>query len=87
MSVNGSVSGEVDSYADALHIRQRSMAKNATLSYDKPVLMCSAQGATMVDERGTQWLDCANNVAHVGHSEASVRSLLRGHDRTGEFCK
>ena len=63
-----------DSYKDALSVRQLAVARNATLSYDEPVLMARAEGATMFDETGKEWLDCANNVAHVGHSEPSVRN-------------
>ena len=62
-------------YEDVLCVRQQYMAKNATLSYQEPVLMVSARGATMEDHAGTQWLDCANNVAHVGHCNPQVRAF------------
>ncbi|XP_071953045.1 5-phosphohydroxy-L-lysine phospho-lyase-like [Antedon mediterranea] len=37
-----------------------------------PLKITRAEGQYMYDEQGTQYLDCINNVAHVGHSHPDV---------------
>ncbi|NXJ61318.1 AT2L1 lyase, partial [Rostratula benghalensis] len=37
-----------------------------------PLKIVRAQGQYMFDEKGEKYLDCINNVAHVGHSHPSV---------------
>lgn len=54
--------------------RQRYHGYNVALSYDEPIHMISGQGCSLTDGYGNVWLDCVNNVAHVGHSEPSVRN-------------
>ena len=67
------VSGALPSRSSVLSLREASCVSNVTLSYDEPVLMVRGTGSKMFDENGDEWLDCVNNVAHVGHSNARVR--------------
>ncbi len=43
-----------------------------SLSYRRPIHMVRGSGAWMFDERGRRYLDCVNNVNHVGHSHPQV---------------
>jgi 4-aminobutyrate aminotransferase-like enzyme len=57
-----------------LSARLATMAPNVTLSYEQPILMERASGSKMYDQHGSEWLDCVNNVAHVGHCNPLVRT-------------
>jgi 4-aminobutyrate aminotransferase-like enzyme len=63
-------------YDEVLSVRLLRSASNMTLSYDEPVLMVAAKGSKMYDLDGYEWLDCANNVASVGHCNKEVRICL-----------
>ncbi len=44
-----------------------------TLFFKKsPLKIVKGEGQYMFDEEGTKYLDCINNVAHVGHSHPHV---------------
>lgn len=46
---------------------------NCSLSYSpEPIMMVEGRGAYMYDEEGREYLDCVNNVAHVGHCHPKV---------------
>jgi len=68
-------------------IRREHHGFNVALSYEQPIQMVSARGCRMVDETGTEWLDCVNNVAHVGHCEPLVRGgcVLQGPARAKQL--
>jgi ethanolamine-phosphate phospho-lyase len=61
--------------ATVLAARRRVYGPNAALSYAQPLHIVRGAGARLFDERGTAYLDCVNNVAHVGHSNEAVRSM------------
>lgn len=65
------------SYARCLDTRAKHGSSNVTLSYAEPILMVRAAGTKMYDELDREWLDCVNNVAHVGHCSPTVRFELR----------
>lgn len=60
------------SLADALQQRRQHVGPNVALSYEAPLLMERGEGCYLFDEQGRQYLDCVNNVAHVGHGNAQV---------------
>jgi 4-aminobutyrate aminotransferase-like enzyme len=68
------ISDERDAYAWVHEARAKKAGSNVTLSYAEPILMIHASGVKMYDEKGREWLDCVNNVAHVGHGAPSVCS-------------
>lgn len=57
-----------------LQLRQKYEGRNVTLSYQQPLNIAQAHGCRMRDETGQLYLDCVNNVAHVGHCNKKVRS-------------
>jgi hypothetical protein len=55
-----------------LQDRQRHVGPNVALSYAQPIHMVSGRGCYLYDEDQQQYLDCVNNVAHVGHGNEQV---------------
>jgi 4-aminobutyrate aminotransferase-like enzyme/Ser/Thr protein kinase RdoA (MazF antagonist) len=43
-----------------------------SLSYDEPVQVVRGIGSRLFDEKGRGYLDCVNNVCHVGHGQVDV---------------
>ncbi|NHZ70701.1 MAG: aminotransferase class III-fold pyridoxal phosphate-dependent enzyme, partial [Proteobacteria bacterium] len=48
------------------------LASSLSLSYTDPLTIVRGRGQYLFDERGRRFLDCVNNVAHVGHSNPVV---------------
>ena len=42
------------------------------LSYDQPLCIVRGSGCYLYDEKGHEYLDSVNNVAHVGHCHPKV---------------
>ena len=68
--------------------RDRLMGPGARLFYDEPVHLVSGEGVRVKDAAGRTFLDCYNNVPHVGHCHPHVveaicrqASLLNTHTR------
>jgi hypothetical protein len=62
-------------YDDILQVRQTFEGESVALSYERPLNIVRGQGCRMYDSEsaGRSFLDCVNNVAHVGHSNSQVR--------------
>ena len=59
--------------ADAiLAARRQRMGPSLSLSYRTPLHIVRGQGAYLYDADGRAYLDCVNNVAHVGHAHPRV---------------
>ncbi|XP_040829381.1 5-phosphohydroxy-L-lysine phospho-lyase [Ochotona curzoniae] len=59
--------------ADTLALRRRLLSASCRLFFpEDPIKMVRAQGQYMYDEQGAEYLDCINNVAHVGHCHPLV---------------
>lgn len=56
-----------------LHARQKVLGNCTALfnSHD-PLHIVEGQGCWLIDAEGNRYLDCVNNVAHVGHSNPRV---------------
>ncbi len=52
--------------------RQNLLGKNISLFYDDPVHIVRGQGVWLWDADGRKYLDCYNNVPHVGHCHPAV---------------
>jgi 4-aminobutyrate aminotransferase-like enzyme len=52
--------------------RRHTLDPSLSLSYAKPINVVRGSGTYLFDERGRRYLDCVNNVAHVGHSHPAV---------------
>ena len=65
------------------------LGPSLSLSYEEPLHIVRGSGQYLFDERGRRYLDCVNNVAHVGHSEPRVvPNRSRGYCKTSnsEIC-
>lgn len=60
------------SKADVLRSRELRFGPNYSLSYDDPLMIVRGEGCTLYDESGRGYLDCVNNVCHVGHTHSRV---------------
>jgi hypothetical protein len=58
--------------SSVLQDRQRHVGPNVALSYAQPIHMVSGRGCYLYDEDQQRYLDCVNNVAHVGHANEAV---------------
>ena len=53
-------------------LRARHMGPSLSLSYDRPLEIVRGRGTYLFDKRGRAYLDCVNNVCHVGHCHPHV---------------
>lgn len=60
------------SQAAIAELRQQLMSKNVGVSYQSPLHFVRGIGQYLYDENGRRYLDCVNNVCHVGHCEPRV---------------
>jgi 4-aminobutyrate aminotransferase-like enzyme len=58
--------------AEILERRRRFLSRALSLHYDEPLHIVRGQGQYLFDADGRRYLDCINNVAHVGHCHAKV---------------
>src|SRR5262249_23334277 len=63
---------ETPSYEETLAARKEFVGRNLSLSYKSPLKIVRGAGAYLFDELGRGYLDCVNNVAHVGHCHPRV---------------
>ncbi|MCR8724708.1 aspartate aminotransferase family protein [Frigidibacter sp. ROC022] len=73
---------------DLLARRRRLLGPNVPTFYDQPVEIVRGEGVWLWDAEGTRYLDCYNNVPHVGHCHPKVveaiatqSALLNTHTR------
>jgi len=52
--------------------RRRLLGPSLSLNYSEPLHIVRGRGAYLYDERGRAYLDCVNNVCHVGHCHPRV---------------
>jgi 4-aminobutyrate aminotransferase-like enzyme len=57
---------------ELLTARRRLLGPSLSLSYRTPLHIVRGEGAHLVDADGRSYLDCVNNVAHVGHAHPRV---------------
>ena len=58
--------------------REKNLSKALSLSYENPLHIVRGQGQFLYDTEGKSYLDCVNNVCHVGHSHPRVVAALAG---------
>ncbi|KAA3608655.1 MAG: aminotransferase class III-fold pyridoxal phosphate-dependent enzyme [Planctomycetota bacterium] len=56
----------------ALKKRNRLLGPSLSLSYQEPLEIVRGRGCFLFDKQGRPYLDCVNNVCHVGHSHPKV---------------
>lgn len=52
--------------------RKNSLLPNLSISYSEPIKFVRGEGAWLIDDRGRAYLDCFNNVCHLGHAHPDV---------------
>jgi 4-aminobutyrate aminotransferase-like enzyme/Ser/Thr protein kinase RdoA (MazF antagonist) len=52
--------------------RRERIGRNLSVSYRRPLKIVRGLGAYLFDDEGRAYLDCVNNVAHVGHCHPRV---------------
>jgi ethanolamine-phosphate phospho-lyase len=70
--------------------RDRHLSKCLSLSYETPIIMERAAFQYMFDHKGKTYLDCVNNIIHVGHChphvvDAGQRQMARMNTNTRYF--
>jgi 4-aminobutyrate aminotransferase-like enzyme/Ser/Thr protein kinase RdoA (MazF antagonist) len=58
--------------ADLLSARQKHLGPSLSISYQSPLHIVSGSRQYLYDADGRRYLDCVNNVAHVGHCHPYV---------------
>ncbi|KAJ9580175.1 hypothetical protein L9F63_004192, partial [Diploptera punctata] len=59
--------------SETMRLRKRHVGQSCKLFYrSDPIKIVRASGQYMFDEKGGRYLDCINNVAHVGHCHPDV---------------
>jgi len=57
---------------ELLTSRKKNLGPSLSVSYESPLHIVSGAREFLFDARGRRYLDCVNNVAHVGHSHPYV---------------
>ncbi len=63
-------------HTDLLDRRYRILGEGAPLFYDEPLHIVRGEGVWLYDNEGRRYLDCYNNVPHVGHCRPEVVAAL-----------
>lgn len=56
--------------------RSALIGPNSALSFDEPLYIVQGRAQYLYDAEGNQYLDCCNNVAHVGHCHPKVTAAV-----------
>ncbi|WP_420633125.1 aminotransferase class III-fold pyridoxal phosphate-dependent enzyme [Candidatus Palauibacter sp.] len=64
-------------HAALVEDRDRRLGPSLSLSYQRPLHIVRGRGSRLYDIEGQPFLDCVNNVAHVGHSHPRVNEAAR----------
>ena len=57
--------------------RARRLGPSLSLSYRRPLHIVRGRGARLFDVDGQPYLDCVNNVSHVGHAHPRITEVAR----------
>ncbi len=58
--------------AEIVSARKDILLPNLSISYSEPIKFVRGEGAWLIDNRGRAYLDCFNNVCHLGHAHPQV---------------
>ena len=58
--------------AELLRARGDLLGPSLSVSYRTPLKIVRGKGAYLLDHEGASYLDCVNNIAHVGHCHPRV---------------
>ncbi|CAN7620873.1 aminotransferase class III-fold pyridoxal phosphate-dependent enzyme [Brucella pseudogrignonensis] len=60
------------SRGEIIERRKDVLLPNLSISYSEPIKFVRGDGAWLIDDRGRAYLDCFNNVCHIGHAHPEV---------------
>lgn len=60
------------SHDEIVKVRRELLLPNLSISYDKPIKFVRGDGVWLIDDGGRAYLDCFNNVCHIGHAHPAV---------------
>ena len=61
---------------EIVKLRREKLLRNLSISYKTPMKIVRGEGVFLYDDRGRAFLDCYNNVAHLGHANSEVVEVL-----------
>jgi 4-aminobutyrate aminotransferase-like enzyme/Ser/Thr protein kinase RdoA (MazF antagonist) len=61
---------------ELLQRRKEKLISNLSLSYQTPMKIVRGEGVFLYDDKGRAYLDCYNNVAHLGHANPEIINTL-----------
>ncbi len=64
--------GEGRSVEEILEVRRKHLGPTLSIAYKKPIKIVRGSGQFLYDDQGQPYLDCVNNVPHVGHNHPRV---------------
>lgn len=53
-------------------LRRELLLPNLSISYEEPIKFVRGEGVWLIDHKGRAYLDCFNNVCHIGHAHPAV---------------
>jgi len=59
-------------YKKILELRSKHLGPSLSVSYDEPLHIVHGKGQYLFDAKGNRYLDCVNNIQHVGHCHPKV---------------
>ena len=60
------------SHKEILDLRSKHLGPSLSVSYDEPLHIVRGEGQYLFDAKGNRYLDCVNNIQHVGHCHPKV---------------
>ncbi|BCH29584.1 hypothetical protein MesoLjLc_15140 [Mesorhizobium sp. L-8-10] len=61
---------------EIVEARRATLLPNLSISYSEPIKFVRGEGVWLIDERGRAYLDCFNNVCHLGHAHPDVAEAI-----------
>ena len=62
----------MNSIEQTLAMRKKYLGLSLSLAYNEPLKIVRGKGQYLYDENGRKYLDCINNISHVGHCHPAV---------------
>ena len=59
-------------HKEILDLRSKHLGPSLSVSYDEPLHIVRGEGQYLFDAKGNRYLDCVNNIQHVGHCHPKV---------------
>ena len=59
-------------HKEILDLRSKYLGPSLSVSYDEPLHIVRSEGQYLFDAKGNRYLDCVNNIQHVGHCHPKV---------------